>query len=192
VAEHFSNRASQREQLTYHQYAIHKEANITKVQEIMPEYLVSATAVKRRVQPPSEAGVLVGFCNKDQSAWVQENGLYNIRLDDKGLEILGVKEAGAKYLLLRGKGQLETGDIWQIMGKAPELISKNDLVDKKGYPRNPSSEYYLLYKIKRIDPSVFGNQKWDVRNLPGYSSNRADSARPFAVTLSELSGASVG
>jgi len=189
VAEHFSNRASQREQLTYHQYAIHKELNTTKVQEIMPEYLASATKV--RVQPPAEASVLVGFYNDDQYDWIQTNGLYNIRLDSKGLNMFGTKESGAQYLLLRRQGQLETGDIWQITGKAPELISKQDLVDKKGYPRNPSCAHYLLYKIERIDPSVFGNQKWDVSKLSGYSTNRANTARPFAVTLSELSDTSV-
>jgi len=189
VAEHFSNRASQREQLTYHQYAIHKELNTTKVQEIMPEYLASATKV--RAQPPAEASVLVGFYNDDQYDWIKTNGLYNIRLDSKGLKMFGIKESGARYLLLRRQGQLETGDIWQITGKAPELISQADLVNTKGYPRKPSCAYYLLYNISSIDPTVFGNQKWDVSKLSSYSTNRANTARPFAVTLSELSDASV-
>ncbi len=187
VAEHFSNRASQREQLTYHQYAIHKEAKAPKVHEIMPEYLA---ATRVRPQPPTESAVLVGFCNRDQKAWVEEKGLYNIRLDANGLKLFGVKEAGAKYLLLREKGQLKSGNIWQITGEAPELVSKSDLKGK-GYPRNPSCDYYLLYSICRVGSAVFGNQEWDVSKLPGYSSTRSNTGRPFAVTLSELSTAVV-
>ncbi|RLA24414.1 MAG: hypothetical protein DRQ61_01045 [Gammaproteobacteria bacterium] len=186
VAEHFSNRASQREQLTYHQYAIHKKVKVTKVHEIMPEYLTSTTKI--RPQPPSESAVLIGFYNSDQEAWIKDKGLYNIRLDSKGLKLFGVKEAGAKYLLLRGKGQFESGDIWQITSKAPELVSQSDLRGK-GYPRDPSCDYYLLYHIYPVDPAVFGHQKWDIRKLSGYSIGRANTGRPFAVTLSELSAA---
>jgi hypothetical protein len=153
----------------------------------MPEYW-AATGV--RPQPPAESAVLVGFCNPDQKAWVEEKGLYNIRLDANGLKRFGVKEAGAKYLLLREKGQLKSGNIWQITGDAPELVSKSDLKDK-GYPRDPSCDYYLLYHLCHVGSAIFGDQEWDISKLPGYSKARANTARPFAVTLSDLSAAVV-
>jgi hypothetical protein len=55
---HFTNRASQREQLSYHQYDIHKDAKADDVHEMMSEYASSDTKV--RGMPPNEVTVLVG------------------------------------------------------------------------------------------------------------------------------------
>jgi len=66
----------------------------------------------------------------------------------------------------------------------------SDLKGVMGYPRDPHSDNYLVYTIKEIDKEQFGNKKWDVRKLPGYST-RFGSARPFSVTLTELSNAIV-
>jgi len=188
VVRHFTNRASQREQLSYHQYDIHKDAKADDVHEMMPEYLASAS--KNRVAPPSEVTVLVGYYKDEQQyQWIESQHLYNIRVGSKGFKY-GSSEIAAKYLLLHGKGELETARLWEVTGDAPEIISKADLKNKKAYPTNPSSQYYLLYKLKPIKGNVFGGNKWDIRTLSGYVSGRT-SAIPFAVTLTELSKAIV-
>ena len=184
VVDHFTNRASQREQLSYHQYAIHKGAKSGDVHEVMPEYLISESKV--RVAPPDEASVLVGYYNADQYQWIKNKGLYNIRLDTKGLAMYGVKEAGAKYLLLRGSGNTKASEIWEITGEAPVPISKEDLI-KLDYPREPSCNHYLLYQLKSIEGGSFGVIAWDITKLSGYCAGRATSTRPFATTLTELS-----
>ncbi len=191
VVQHFSNRASQRERLSYHRYDIHKNkgSKADAVKEAMPEYAVNATGSKKlRSIPPAEATVLVAYCkSEEQYQWIKDKGLYNIRLDNKGLRIYGAKEAGATYLLLRTKGSTKTSDIWEIVGEAPKMMTKSELV-KKDYPTKPSCENYLVYRIRLIaEPEIFGGRIWDIKKLKGYSSNRKDTARPFAVSLSELS-----
>jgi hypothetical protein len=188
VVQHFCDRASQRERLSYHRYDIHKstQSDDDKVNEMMPEYAVnSIVGTKVRSTPPAEATVLVGYYNKDQYEWIKDKGLYNIRLDGKGLKNYGSKEAGATYLLLRTSGSTKTSDIWEIVGAAPKMMTKDALV-KSDYPRKPSCDNYLVYSIHPVDGNVFGSKEWDIKKLKGYSSNRADAARPFAVSLSEL------
>lgn len=185
IINHFSNRASQREQLSYHQYDIHKTSKAPDVHEVIPEYNSKG---KNRTKPPSESTVLIGYYNDDQYKWIESRGLYNIRLDSKGLIKYGPNETGAEYLLLHGRKELETSRMWEIVSDAPEFITKEDLLKKKGYPRKPSCDNYLIYKIKPFENDSFGGKKWDIRKLPGYSSGHA-SARPFAVTLADLSKA---
>ena len=189
VVDHVSNRASQREQLTYSAYNVHKDIpnNEYKINDPIPELGSNG----KRAKPPKEATVLVGFYkNERQYKWIEKKGLYNIRLDTKGLKIFGVKEAGAKYLLLRASSQFKTSDIWRVVGKDPEIMNKQSLL-KKGYPSKPSCDNYLIYKIEKIKESDFNNAVWDVKKLPGYTSDRVNTARPFAVTLTELSQARI-
>jgi len=189
VVDHVSNRASQREQLTYSTYNVHKDKpdKRNKVNESIPEFNLEGT----RSTPPSEATVLVGFYkDENQYKWIEDKSLYNIRLDTKGLKTFGVKEAGAKYLLLRTSSQFESGDIWRVVGKDPEIISKQGLLEKD-YPTKPSCANYLVYKIEKAKEGDFNNAIWDIKKLPGYTSNRANAARPFAVTLTELFQASI-
>ncbi|MDB3972037.1 DUF2357 domain-containing protein [Candidatus Thioglobus sp.] len=189
VVDHVSNRASQREQLTYRAYNVHKNKpdENYKVNESIPEFNSKGT----RSTPPSEATVLVGFYkDKKQYKWIEGKGLYNIRLDAKGLKTFGVKEAGAKYLLLRSSGQFEIGDIWRIVGTDPEIMSKQDLLGE-GYPSEPSCANYLVYKIEKAKEGDFNNAIWSIKKLSGYASDRANAARPFAVTLTELFQASI-
>jgi len=189
VVDHVSNRASQREQLTYSTYNVYRNIpnKRNKVNESIPEFNLEGI----RSTPPSETTVLVGFYKDEvQYKWIEDKGLYNIRLDTKGLQKFGVKEAGAKYLLLRASSQFKIGDIWRVVGKDPEIISKQGLLGK-GYPSEPSCDNYLVYKVEKAKEGDFNNAIWDIKKLPGYTSNRTDAARPFAVTLTELLQASV-
>lgn len=189
VIDHVSNRASQREQLTFHIYNVHKDKpdKKYKINELIPEFNLEGV----RSTPPSDATVLVGFYkDESQYKWIKDRGLYNIRLDTKGLKAFGVKEAGAKYLLLRTSSKFKVGDIWRVVGKDPEIMSKQDLL-AKGYPSEPSCANYLVYKIEKAKESDFNNAIWDIKKLSGYVPDRANAARPFAVTLTELSQANI-
>ncbi len=184
VVQHLSDRSSQRDRLSYHCYDIHKSKKEHEINEIMPEYAVNSINI--RSAPVAEATVLIGYYHEKQYEWIKKKGLYNIRLDDKGLKVYGTKEAGATYLLLRTKGSTETSDIWEIVSSSPKIMSKSELL-KSGYPTQPSCENYLIYSIRFIDKKVFGNKKWDISQLKGYSPNRSDATRPFGISLSELS-----
>jgi len=188
VVNHFANRASQREQLSYHQYDIHKKAKTDDVHEMMSEY--ASAAEKVRAEPPSDVSVLVAYYKDEQQyQWIEDKQLYNIRVGSTAFKY-GSGEIGAKYLLLHGKGELETNRLWEIVGESPVIISNSDLKNKKAYPGTPGSEYYLLYKLAPIKGNAFGGSQWDVRKLSAYVSGRT-SAIPFAVSLIELSKAIV-
>ncbi len=189
IVNHVSNKASQRERLSYHQYKIYKNQILNG--QNLNNYTPECDLDKKRAKPPSETTVLIGFFkNKKQYTWIKDKGFYNIRLDAQGLKSFGTKEADAKYLLLRAPGQLETGNIWKITSKDPEIMSKSDLKDM-GYPGEPSCKNYLVYKVEKAKEGDFNNAIWNVKKLSGYDSGMDDVGRPFAVTLTELFQASI-
>ncbi len=185
VVDHFCNRASQRENLSYHEYKTHSESD-PKVREKQALYdLLPEKISGDRINPPQkDMTVLVGYFNKKQYPWIEESGLYNIRIDKtNGLEKYSESEMKAQYLLLHGESGLETKDLWIITGETPSLMSKQELLDA-GYPTTPSQEYYLVFRIKRIE----NNREWDVRKILGHKTGR-ESARPFAVSYSLMKDA---
>lgn len=178
VVRNLTNRTSHREELSYYTYDVNRiEPSGETVCEPLPEKFGDT-----RIEPLRKTTVLVGFYRAEQYAWIKANGLYNIRLDNKGLEKYGPAETGAKYLLLHGKGGLETGDLWEITGQSPEVMTKSELV-ALGYP-DPGREHYLVYTAKPAVRPEFGGCIWDVRKLKdakGYG-----YTRPFAVSMPEL------
>ncbi|WP_017733698.1 DUF2357 domain-containing protein [Nafulsella turpanensis] len=180
IMEHFLNRASQRERMSYRVYDIHKEKDKDALNEPIPEFFNEG-----RTLPPADTSVLIGFYKDEQHReWIERTGFYNARMNSKrGSLKLGPAEAGASYLLLHSDGKLETGDIWRITDTGPRVFSKEEMI-KKGYP-NPNQEYYLVYKIEKVESAAFANAVWNIRKLEQYKSGRG-SALPFAVSLTEL------
>ncbi len=185
VVDHFCNRASQREGVSYHQYKVYS-GNGDKVKDAGVQYNFLPEKMSGiRISPPqNDMTVLVGYFKEEQYSWIEKSGLYNIRIDNKiGLEKYSEAEMKAQYLLLHGRTGLETGDFWKIVGETPTLMSKQELLDR-GYPTMPSREYYLVFSVQRID----NDKTWDVREIPGYKGGR-ESARPFAANYSLLKNA---
>lgn len=180
VIEHFINRASQREKMSYRTYDIHKNQPKDLLHELLPE-----TIDGNRSLIPDDTSVLVGFYKKDNWDWIIKSGLYNARADnDRGSLKLGPREAGAKYLLLHSNNETTTGRILKITETGPRVFSKQTLIDN-GYPSEPSQEYYLVYKVKEVNAKEFLGNKWDITKLDGYKKGYG-SALPFAVSLTEL------
>lgn len=182
VLNHFINRASQREKIAYRTYDVYKNKpkKEDEVNEILPE-----TYGENRNLIPDDIFVLVGFYKKENLDWIIRSGLYNARADSRrGSLRLGPGEAGAKYLLLHTTGETKTGRLLKITETGPRVFSKQTLIDK-GYPSNPSQNYYLIYKIQEVTDIELMNQKWDITELVKYKQGRG-SALPFSVTLSEL------
>lgn len=181
IVEHFSNRASQREELSYHTYDVNNgKRESFSTQEMLPEKIDG-----HRVEPLIKTTVLIGYYRKNQYSWICERGLYNIRIDKKhGLSKYGDSETNARFLLLHGRGGLQTNDIWRITGKSPTLMSKAELINR-GYPKDPSSDNYLVFNINRENLEEFHGIHWDIRKLSRYIAGHG-AARPFAVSLLEL------
>ncbi|MCW3807777.1 DUF2357 domain-containing protein [Plebeiibacterium marinum] len=182
VIQHFVNRASQREKIAYRTYDVYrnKPQKDDEVNEALPE-----TYGKNRSLIPGDTYVLVGFYKKDNLEWILHSGLYNARADcNRGSLRLGPGESGAKYLLLHAAGETKTGRLVKVIETGPRVFSKQTLIDK-GYPSEPTQNYYLVYKIHEITEEELKNQKWDITKLEKFRQGRA-SALPFSVTLAEL------
>jgi len=182
VIHHFVNRTSQREKTAYRVYDIHKSPPTpeNELREVLPE-----TYGENRSLIPDDTYVLVGFYKKENLDWIIRSGLYNARAEsDRGSLRLGPGESGAKYLLLHTKGETKTGRLLKIIETGPRVFSKQTLISK-GYPSEPSQNYYLVYKIKEITEKELMNLEWDITKLEKYKKGRG-SALPFSVTLTEL------
>ena len=114
-----------------------------------------------------------------QRQWLEEKGLYNVRLDTGNLSNI----KSASYLLLRSGNILEASNIWKIT-KEPKSMSDQDLINK-GY-QNPSCNNYLVYNIEKIQNNEFNDMTWDIEKIPSYKTNEGDKYKPFAITLLEL------
>ncbi|MCE9647249.1 MAG: DUF2357 domain-containing protein [Chloroflexi bacterium] len=180
VVEHFVNRSSQQERLTYHVYDIYKNRPDFEIREPLPESNEGG-----RVRPPSETSVLIGYCeNSGRYEWIKERGLYNFRMDsDRGSLRLTPEVAGAEYVLIHLRDELKTGYLWRIKDRGPRVFSKLEMA-AMGY-ENPSHEYYLVYTITKTGNKEFDGLVWDIRKLEGYKPGYASSL-PFAVTMTEL------
>ncbi|MBL7471359.1 DUF2357 domain-containing protein [Robertkochia sediminum] len=185
VIEHFTNRNSQREKVSYRTYDIHRNppSSNNEIKEPLPE-----AYNENRSLIPDETFVLVGYYQSDEHLqWIKSNKLYNLRLGlIKGSLRLNPQTLGAKYLLLHTKGDKRSGELWRISGDGPKVFSKRDMMKKK-YPKEESKirENYLIYEIEEVLDPEFSRLEWDFKNLKNYPSGRG-SALPFTATLSEL------
>ncbi|CAL2104631.1 DUF2357 domain-containing protein [Tenacibaculum sp. 190130A14a] len=182
IIDHFVNRASQRERIAFRTYDVYKNQpnKENEVNEALPE-----PYCENRSLIPDDTFVLVGFYKTENLDWIIKSGLYNARADSKrGSLRLGPGEASAKYLLLHSYGETKTSRLLKITEKGPQVFSKNKLIDK-GYPSEPSQDYYLVYKVAEISDVELQNQKWDITRLDKYKQDIGGTL-PFSVTISEL------
>jgi len=181
VVDNFIDRASQREHTASKVYDIHKNPKADKdiMNAPVPEYIDGVKMI------PDETFVLIGYY-KDavHLKWIDDQKLYNVRTGStRGSLRLSPKETGAKYLLLHTIGETTTNRLFKLGSKGARIFSKNDML-LKSYT-NPSQDFYLVYDIASEIEKEFKNARWNISQLDGYSGAR-NSAKPFAVTLTEL------
>ena len=162
IVEHFINRASQREKQAFRTFDIYKNPPESKdeLKEPLPE-----TYNLNRDLIPDETFVLIGYCKSDeQLQWITDKGLYNFRMGSKkGSLLLDKETVSSRYLLLHGKGDSSSGNLWRIIENGPRVFSKDDLIER-GYLSDPKGNY-LVYKIKKVIDPEFENVKWDFKKL---------------------------
>ena len=180
IEEHFMNRASQREKISLKTYETYKEDKSNELNEALPE-----TYGLNRYLIPDETYILIAYYKKENWDWIIKSGLYNARAEGlRGSLRLGPRETGAKYLLLHSEKETTTNKILKISEIGPRVFSKQNLKDK-GYPHEPSQEYYLVYKVNESVENELMNTSWDITKLDGYKKGRG-SAIPFSATMTEL------
>ena len=163
IKAHLLDRTSDREKLSYYQYAIHREANENMVMECMPEPFSD-----NRNFLPDETFVLVAYCKSEaQLNWVLENHLYNMRAgDDKGSIALDKEIMNARYILLHNNHH--SHHLIRLKKEGPKVYTRAQLI-KKGYPP------FLMKGSNEVDwekEKREANRIYLVFNL--FESNRAE------------------
>ena len=187
VINHFQNRASQRERAAFRSYDVYKNVpdRENDLNDSLPELLG-----ENRGLIPDDTFVLVGYYKNDNFDWIIRSGLYNARADsNRGSLRLGPGEAGAKFLLLHTSGETKTNKLFRIIETGPRVFSKQTII-AKGYPSEPTQDYYLVYKVQSITDGEFRNHKWDITQLEKFKTGRG-SGLPFSVTLKDLMKAKI-
>ncbi|MDZ8118199.1 DUF2357 domain-containing protein [Pontiella agarivorans] len=181
VVAHVCNRATQREQQTYHTYRIHKDDPPDAVREAVPERDESG-----RMAPAKEIFVIHGWHNGDENlAWVLKSGLYNFRTGERrGSLRLHHSVSGASYLLLHGAGEFRSGGtLFKITGEGPRIFSKEDLI-KNDYPGNPSQYCYLMFDVEPLDRcDPLAAYDWDLKKIEGIDDRRGSPVPKKGIPL---------
>lgn len=185
VIGHVSNRATAREQSSYHHFHVYRADETSggaKIESPLPE---RDAVENERPVPPAEHSVLVGWCESEQQLnWIRRTGLYNFRAGlRRGSIRLEPSIADARHLLLHGQGNKAWPGLWRIKKRGPRIFTAEELL-RKGYPS--SSDPGVIYAVFDVEPDSFYNDwKWDYAKLPGKKAGFT-SAEPFAVSLVSL------
>ena len=184
IVSHVCNRATQREQHTYHTYRIHKEEPPDAVNEVLPE-----ADGRYRTKPVREKYVIHGWLKgSEYLEWVEREGLYNFRTDNRrGSLRLHESVAGAAYLLLHGAGEYSGGGrLFKIISEGPRVFSKETLIEQ-GYPGEPSQPYYLVYDVEPLDTKdPLNGYDWDLSKVEGVGDGRNSPVPEKGIPLSEF------
>ena len=176
IVDHFLNRASQHERMTYYTYDVHRDNDNSKIEDQIPDSISG-----NRMKPPADVPVIIGYYKEDQYDWIVKNNVYNVRIDT----IITSGMAGARYLLLYNTGtESSAGDLWEIQGEGPELWDREKMVELK-YPHQVR-EAYIVYRINKCSKGEFKDYLWDVSELKKDKNKDEEYFRPFAVSLVEL------
>jgi predicted component of viral defense system (DUF524 family) len=184
VVAHVCNRATQHEQHTYHTYRIHEKSPPDAVNDVLPE-----ADGRYRTKPAIEKFVIHGWVKAPEYlTWVEREGLYNFRTDDRrGSLRLHESVAGAFYLLLHGEGEYQGGGrLFRIVSDGPRVFSKETLIEK-GYPGTASQPYYLVYDVEPLDgDDPLAGYDWDLRPIDGIDEGRGSPVPRKGIPLSEF------
>ncbi len=189
VVNHVADRASAREQHSFHTWQTYQTAQVPSAQEQRASYFVvpeKITGAVLRSAPLRETFVVVGWVKGSAHLqWVLSEGKYNFRMGNTpgGLR-LSAQVVGATYLLLHGDGEQAVPGLLRILNPAegPRVCSKSELKALR-YPTEPTQDAYLVYDV---EPAAdFIGVGWNYPALPGKPANAA-RGHPFAVSLYDL------
>lgn len=176
VLDHLSNRASQREELSYQTYNIMEHSPHKTLYGSFPEQSEKG----KRTIPPLNTSVLVGFVQEKQKEWIKKNKCYNIRLDEK----IKPDMVGAQYLLLCERIDNNSMIIpWERgLYKILEYpkIKKAEWLINKEY-KDPSQPEYFIYKIDTDILDWSEDKVWNIKKP-----ENIEKHRPFTLLLSDF------
>jgi predicted component of viral defense system (DUF524 family) len=181
LISNYSNRASQREEMAYRTYEIYRHATGNVLNVALPEnYGLNRDLL------PDDTHILIGFYNSEEHLkWILKTSLYNCRTGTGNDSLyLNQRITSARYLLLHSFNNTKTSSIYKLNNNGPIILSKGDLI-AKGYPKEPSKEFYLVFRVLGKAEKEFEANTWNVAELAGYRRGRG-SGIPFSVSMTKL------
>lgn len=189
VVNHVADRASAREQHSFHTWKSNERALPEIAQEQRASYLVvpeKITGSNIRAAPLRETFVVVGWVKGDAHLkWVLQEGKYNFRMGSTpGALRLSAQVVGATYLLLHGDNEEAVPGLFRIINstEGPSVNSRSEL-KAMHYPTEPTKDAYLVYDVAPAEE--FEGTSWDYGALVGKPA-AADRGHPFAISLHSL------
>lgn len=189
VVRHVADRASAREELSFHTWQTYQTAHPSTAQEHRSAYLVvpeKTLAGNVRNTPLRQTFVVVGWVKGDAHLqWVMKERKYNFRMGGTpGALRLSAQVVGAAYLLLHGDHDTAVPGLFRIVNpnEGPRVYSKSEL-EAMHYPSKPTQDAYLVYDVETADE--FAGSAWDYAALPGKPAT-AELGHPFAISLQDL------
>jgi predicted component of viral defense system (DUF524 family) len=180
VLDHFLNRASQREKISYRVYETFKDKELNFIHEAIPESIGA-----NRSLIPDDTIILIAFYkNQEHLDWILNHKLYNTRTGSgRGSIPLNSEFTKASYLLLHTKTEIITDKFYKLKVDGPRNYSKDELLGI-GYPA-PKHNNYLVFEIEDTIEKEFLQKRWDISRLPDFS-NKLQFGYPFCTSLTQL------
>ena len=185
VIAHVCNRATAREQNSYHRFTVYDASELTSGQQVFSAIPERESEANIRPVPPAEHSVLVGWCESSEHLeWFKKTGLYNLRAGSRqGSVRLEPSIADARHLFLHAKGGKALSGLWRIKKRGPRIFTAEELL-RRGYPSQPDPD--AIYAVFDVEPDIYyKGWEWDYSALKGKKSGYA-SAQPFAASLVEI------
>lgn len=181
VTKHLCDRATRREQLSFHLYRIQHEADRPHVDDHLPER--DPTVTGTRTMPPAEHYVLIApYENRAQLDWVNRTGLYNLSIGSLQLGRLYPSLTQARHLLLYDRELQPTPGLWKTTALAPRLFTRTDLVDAGYTGTLGSDELWLVYDI--APDAEFEDREWSLQAL--INDSETTPSIPLTETLDKV------
>jgi hypothetical protein len=149
VVSHVADRASAREQHSFHTWQTYQAAQPATAQEQRAAYLVvpeKTTGGNVRTKPLRETFVVVGWVKGDAHLqWVLKERKYNFRMGStSGALRLSAQVVGATYLLLHGDDDKAVPGLFRIINpEAGPVVHSSASLQAMNYPTTPTQEAYL-------------------------------------------------
>ncbi len=189
VVSHLADRASAREQHSFHTWQTYQSTQPPTAQEQRVAYLglpEKTTSGNVRTAPLRETFVVVGWVKgAAHLQWVLNEGKYNFRMGSTpGALRLSAHVVGATYLLLHGDKDEAVPGLFRIINPTdgPRVCAKSELM-AMNYPSTPTQDAYLVYDVEPA--AEFADTVLDYAALAGKPTNAA-LGHPFAISLHDL------
>lgn len=188
IVIHVCDRATSREQLSYHVNKIYRPKEALQRNTVLHKLPEKYSSGRRR-PPIAETFVLIGKYKDDEHLqWILNAGLYDFSIDpDDGSLHMSPEISGAQYLLLLSEDGESSQKLMGISKEGPRVISREAL---KGfqYPGEPSRPFYLIFDVSSAEG--FENYHWDCdelrKRLQSYESRAAQILTLEALMTSGL------